>query len=67
MIAQLINEVRPGKGTYKLLKGTDESLVKVRSFEESNQLRRTAKYREHAQQNFNPEIIEMTVNWMKQQ
>lgn len=67
IIAQLINEVRPGKGTYKLLKGTDESLVKVRSFIESNHLRRTGKYREHAHQNFNAEIVEMTVNWMKQQ
>lgn len=67
MIAQLINEVRPGKGTYKLLKGTDESLVKVHSFEEAKQLRRTGNYREHAHKNFNPEIIDMTVNWMKQQ
>jgi uncharacterized protein len=67
MIAQLINEVRPGKGTYKFLKGTDESLIKVQSFEESKQLRKSGKYIEHAHQNFNPEIVEMTVNWMKQQ
>lgn len=66
-IAQLVNEVRPGKGTYKLLKGTDESLVKIHSFEESQQLQRKGKYREYAHQNFNPEIVEMTVNWMKQQ
>jgi alpha-beta hydrolase superfamily lysophospholipase len=67
MIAQLINEVRPGKGTYRVLKGTDESLIKVHSFEGSKQLRRTGKYVEYAHQNFNPEIVEMTVNWMKQQ
>jgi alpha-beta hydrolase superfamily lysophospholipase len=66
-IAQIVNEVRAGKGTYKLLKGTDHGLVKVRSFEEAAQLQRTGKYREYAYQNFNPEIIEMTVNWMKQQ
>jgi hypothetical protein len=67
MIAQLINEVKPGKGTYKLLKGTDEALIKVQSFEESKRLRRTGTYREHAHQNFNSEIVDMTVNWMKQQ
>lgn len=66
-IAQIVNEVRPGKGTYQLLRGTDHSLVKVRSFDEALQLQRTGKYREYAHQNFNPEIIEMTVNWMKQQ
>lgn len=66
-IAEIVNEVRAGKGTYKLLRGTDHSLVKVRSFDETLQLQRTGKYLEHAHQNFNPEIIEMTVNWMKQQ
>ena len=66
-IAQIVNEVRAGKGTYKLLRGTDHSLVKVRSFDEALELQRTGKYREHAHQNFNPEIIEMTVSWMKQQ
>lgn len=66
-IAQIVNEVRAGKGTYKLLRGTDHSFVKVRSFDEAIQLQRTGKYREYAHQNFNPEIIEMTVNWMKQQ
>jgi alpha-beta hydrolase superfamily lysophospholipase len=64
-IAQIVNEVKPGKGTYKLLKGTDQSLVKVRSFEDYRQLRRTGKYRSHALENFNSEIVEMTVNWMK--
>ena len=66
-IAQVVNEVRPGKGTYKLLKGTDHSMVKVASFDEYQQLRTTGKYQQHSYQYFNPEIIELTVNWMKQQ
>ncbi|MFN8345140.1 MAG: alpha/beta hydrolase [Spirosomataceae bacterium] len=66
-IARLVNEAKPGKGTYKLLKGTDQSFVKVRSFDEYLQLRRTGKYRTHALGNFNSELIDMTVQWMKQQ
>jgi alpha-beta hydrolase superfamily lysophospholipase len=66
-IAQIINELYPKKGSYKLLRGTDHSMVKVASFNEYQQLVRSGKYRQHAYNNFNPEIVEITVNWMKQQ
>lgn len=66
-IAQIVNEVRPGKGTFRLLKGSDHTMIKVTSFEEYHQLRKSGKYKEYAHQNFNPDIVEMTVNWMKQQ
>ncbi|MCU0339035.1 MAG: alpha/beta hydrolase [Spirosomaceae bacterium] len=57
-IAQIVNENKPQKGTYKLLKNTDHSLLKVSSFEESLKARYPF---------FNSEIVETTVEWMKKQ
>ncbi|MEZ4902844.1 MAG: hypothetical protein R2822_14370 [Spirosomataceae bacterium] len=49
------------------MKGTDYAFTKVASFEEYHQLRKSGKYKQYAEQNFNPAIVEMTVDWMKQQ
>ena len=66
-IVQIMNEVRPGLGTQKVLKETDRSFAKLSSFNEYMELSRSGKYADHVRQHFNPEIIEMTVQWMKQQ
>lgn len=66
-IAQIVNEVLPNQGTFKVLKATDRSFSKVSSFSESAQLQRSGKYADYARSHFNPEIIEVTVQWMKQQ
>ncbi|WP_169704919.1 alpha/beta hydrolase [Runella slithyformis] len=66
-IAQIVNEVRPNLGTYKLLKETDHSFSKVLSYSESVQWQKSGKYADYARSHFNPAIIEVTVQWMKQQ
>lgn len=66
-IAKIVNEVRPNQGTFKLLKATDHNFSKVSSFGESSQWQKSGKYAKYARSYFNPEIIEVTVAWMKQQ
>lgn len=65
-IAQIINEVRPKQGTFKLIKETDHNFSKVSSFGESVKWQKSGKYTDYARSHFNPEIIDVTVQWMKQ-
>lgn len=66
-IAAVVNEVKPGKGTFKVLKGTDHFFTKVASYEDYRKQMKTGKYfSEYSPANFNPEIIEITTAWIKQ-
>ncbi len=66
-IANIVNEITPNKGTFKLLKGTDHFFSKVGSFIEYEKQMKSGRYfRDYAPSRFNPEIIEMTVTWLKQ-
>lgn len=65
-IAQIINEVLPNQGTFKIIKETDHSFSKVSSYGESAQWQKSGKYTDYARTHFNPEIIDVTVQWMKQ-
>lgn len=65
-IAAIVNEVKPNKGIFKILKATDQYFVKIPSMNEYQKLLKSGKFlSNYAPQHFNPEIVEMTVNWMK--
>lgn len=66
-IAQLVNEVLGDKGSYQLIKNSDHWFGKIKSFEEYYKLIQSKKYTQHIEQNFNHEIVDVTVKWMKQQ
>jgi uncharacterized protein len=67
-IVKIVNEGRAGRGTFKTIKGTDHYFAKVPSFEEHKKLLDSRKYfGDYDNRNFNPEIVEMTVEWMKKQ
>ncbi|MFN4147152.1 MAG: serine aminopeptidase domain-containing protein [Runella sp.] len=66
-IVQIVNEVRPNKATYRLLKATDHLMAKFPSLEEYFRTHKVGKYPAYVRENFNAEIVEMTVAWMKQQ
>jgi uncharacterized protein len=65
-IATIVNEVKPNKGVFKVLKGTDQHFVKIPSLAEGQKLSKSGNLlTRYTARNFNSEIIEMTVNWMK--
>lgn len=57
-IAKIVNESRPTKATYKLLKNINQSFFKVSSFEEAAKTPYPF---------FNAEIVDTTTEWMKKQ
>lgn len=66
-IADITNEVRPKKGTYKLLKGSSQFFVKSTSLEESLKSEKANDFwSNYAPRHFNPEIVEITATWMNQ-
>ena len=66
-IADITNEVRSKKGTYKLLKGSDPYFVKSGSLQESLKASQLGDFwSNYAPRHFNPEIVEMTATWMNQ-
>ena len=66
-IAAIVNEVKPGKGTFKVLKGTDNYFTKVSSYQEQQKIMDSGKYfSQYSPTHFNPEIIEITTTWMRQ-
>jgi hypothetical protein len=65
-IAAIVNEVKPNKGIFKTLKATDQYFVKIPAATDYQKLLKSGKFlSNYAPQHFNPEIIEMTVGWMK--
>jgi hypothetical protein len=66
-IVQIINDVNPKKGTYQLVKGTDHFFSTIGSFEEGLKLQQSGKYADHAQRNFNSDLIKITTEWMQKQ
>jgi uncharacterized protein len=66
-IVNIVNEVKPNRGTFKLLRNTERNFVKVPSLEEYKNLLDTNRFTEFSNQNFNHEVIEITTEWMKKQ
>jgi uncharacterized protein len=65
-IATIVNEVKPNKGIFKTLKATDQYFVKIPATTDYQKLLKSGNFlSNYAPQHFNPEIIEMTVGWMK--
>jgi len=68
IIASIVNEARPGKGTYKILKGGDHFFVKATSWEQYLKVSRLDSFlSQYAPSHFHSEMVEMTVGWLNQQ
>ena len=66
-IAAIVNEVKPGKGIFKILKSTDHYFTKVSSYQEQQKVMESGSYfSQYSPAHFNPEIIEITTTWMRQ-
>lgn len=65
-IADIINYYYPGKGVYKILKGTEQNFVKVPSVPEYFKMLRDGRYNpDYAALNFNKEILKSTLDFLK--
>lgn len=60
LIAAIVNQVRPGKGTYVALDGSDHGFRKTDSMQESFARRNAPGYE------FNPQILTTLKEWMEQ-
>ena len=64
-IARIVNAGHPGHGTFRLVEGTDHSMIEVGSMEKGARLRSTPEYREYLQEKFNYGIVTMTHEWIQ--
>ena len=64
-IARIVNAGHPGHGTFRLVPGTDHSMIEVGSMEKGARLRSTPEYREYLQTKFNYDIVTMTHEWIQ--
>lgn len=64
-IARIANAANPGHGAFKLVEGTDHSMIKVGSMEKGAKLRSTPEYREYLETKFNYDIVAMTHEWIQ--
>ena len=64
-IARIVNTGHPGHGTFRLVEGTDHSMIKVGSMEAGARLRSTPEYRQYLQTKFNYDVVTMTDEWIR--
>ncbi len=66
MTANLVNAFHPGKGSWKILPGTEHSFAQVPSMPQYVAMRNSGTFGgAYMQEHFNPAIIDETVDWMK--
>jgi pimeloyl-ACP methyl ester carboxylesterase len=65
IIAEVVNQARPGNGEYKLLPKVEHIFAKVDSYKQTSELYSSGKFFQYASQNYNPIVSETTVDWMK--
>lgn len=64
-IARIANAGHPGHGTFRLVAGTDHSMIEVGSMEEGARLRSKPEYRQYMDTKFNYDVVTMTHEWIQ--
>lgn len=65
-IADIVNYYYPGKGAYKIMRGTEQNFVKVPSVPEYFKMLRDGRYNpDYAALNFNKDILKYTLDFLK--
>ncbi|MEM7660473.1 MAG: alpha/beta hydrolase, partial [Bacteroidota bacterium] len=66
-LAYLLNQQQAGLGTFRFISGTDHAFIKVGTRRDGWLLKQSGGYGQHMAQNFNPEVVETAVEWMRSQ
>jgi len=64
MIVDMVNK-NQGKAEFALLKNTDHVLLKFNSMQENIDTLNSGNYHNYMRDNFNPEVTEVSVKWMR--
>ena len=64
-IANVVNEANPGNGEFLLIPKTEHSFLKAQSYEQMARISTTGQFGNYMTKNYNPEVGEKTIEWMK--
>lgn len=64
LIAEVVNQSKPGNGEYKLVPKTEHIFAKVDSYRQVSELYGTNKFFEYASKNYSPAVGAATIEWM---